>query len=140
MVMLHLPHPLWRLGGQLGKNLTVSESVSRRSKAGFIEIKCGGNRHFCHGARARLPERCPRSLCNNGQLETVRLEELHSPDLKLLSLTADAVEKLNLGGIPGQRRPGADPFHKQRTRFFEAPLDRPICPDQVLEIARRNRN
>ncbi len=80
------------------------------------------------------------SLCNDGQLEAASLEELYSPDFKLLSLTAGAVEKLNLGGIPDQRGLRADPFHEQRARFFEAPLDRLICPDLVLEIARGNRN
>lgn len=64
-----------------------------------------------------------KSLCNDGQLEVATLDKLHPPDKKLLSLTADAVEKLNLGWIPGQHGVGVDPFHEQRTRFFQAPLD-----------------
>jgi hypothetical protein len=38
------------------------------------------------------------------------LEELYFRDLKLLSLTSGAVEGFSLGGIPGQRGFGADPF------------------------------
>lgn len=73
-------------------------------------------------------------LCNDRQLEAARLEELYSPDLKLLSLTAGAVEKLNLGGIPGHRGFGADPLHEQRARFFEAPWVSPTRGCEALPL------
>ena len=74
------------------------------------------------------------------QPKAPRATKLHTFEPEGLDHLARVVEKLNLGWRPGERWLGFDSLYDERGWLFDAPLNRPIRTDLIVEIACRKRD